>query len=307
MDPRWIALVLCLPMIAGCLGDDGARDPKEGDLELRISASDIAFPPGGSNLSLTMTLRNVGGDDVLIDDSFYFGSTLFPSVHAANGTEVEISYPQVDREPHYSALSPGEVRNVTEIMDSASLVVNGTRQSFDWDVPGSYKISVSWRGARGSDIEIESNEIAIEIGDYLSPASWDLSFKISLSEVKYPTDAEELDLTMELENVCDHPVMVQMDFMIGYTIFGRADSSNGSKIVFFPGFYPDYEPLFGPLYPGRSLVIVQDLKECSYLEEVGGPRFEWDARGMYEISMYWAGVKDSPVKVDSNTALVLIV
>jgi hypothetical protein len=163
MDPRWIAILLIFPLMAGCLSvNENVPEPTDGDLELKISTPEPTYSPGQDSIQLRIELRNVCGHEILVEDSFLFGSTLFPSISSDNGSEVTVIYPQLDYDPRYSIFLPGESKVVVESLDASMIKINDTECDFNWDIPGSYKVSVRWLDHK-TGLEVRSNEISITI------------------------------------------------------------------------------------------------------------------------------------------------
>jgi hypothetical protein len=295
MDPRWIAILLILPMMAGCLSvNEIVPDPKEGDLKLTISLSKTLIIPGEGNVSMTIELKNVCDHDLMVEELFAFGGGLFPRVHASNGSWVELSYPLYDYEPKYSQFHPGETKIITETLVPISIEIDGTERDFNWDIPGSYNVSVIWWGIERSTFNVTSNTEYLTVGDHLDPQEGDLSLTISMPRTVFLIKPDRMEIAIVLRNICDHPVLIEDHFSLSFTLFGHAISSNGTRIVFYRGFDPDYQETYSPLYPGRSMVETIDLIGISYVEEHDwGCEFYWNVPDTYILTMCWYGLEET--------------
>jgi hypothetical protein len=306
MDPPWIAILLILPMVAGCIVEEDVPEPKDGDLELTISYPESEFYPGQVNVPITITLRNICDHDVLVDDAFSFGTTLFPMARASNGSEVILSYPLIDRQPHYGRFSPGETKQVSESLDPERIVIDGGEIDFDWDIPDTYSISVEWRGVEKTDLNITSNLFPLTVGDYLDPVEGDLSFTIFMDNYEYSVEPELLYLSMELKNVCDHPVKVAHIFGFGSTLWPECMSSDGWEIE-IPILHYDFNPQYSPLYPSKTLVSKENISgPLRMIKGEERKEFSWDIAGIYMISVTWWGVEYSNFNVTSNEIAITI-
>jgi hypothetical protein len=306
MDPRWITIILMLSLLAGCLNVDVVPDPKDGDLKLNISLSKKQISAGEGNISMTIELKNVCDRDLMVEEQFAFGSSLFPRVYASNGSMVELRYRLLDYEPKYSLFHPGETKFVTEDLVPASIEIDGIERDFNWDIFDTYSLSVIWRGIDHSTFNVTSNTEYLTVGDYLDPVEGDLSFTISMDKYAYPPDPERMDLTMVLENVCDHPVLVQDEFFLGYTLFPNARSSDGWEIGFID-YLVDYQPTHSPLHPLRMKTCLVDISGTHTMYRGDETKdFSWDIADTYSLTVTWWGVKSSNFNITSNEISITI-
>jgi len=169
MDPKLVLFVIGLPVISGCLLFDIIEertrvDPVQGDLSLVISMNSTVFEARPQSMILTIVLKNECEHRVWVDEAFFIGYTLYPEVFAANGSEVNLDYDQVDREPVYSWFDPDETKTKTVDLSrmTHSIEIDGEDIDFDWNMPGSYNISVGWWGSR-TVLEVRSNTLFFEI------------------------------------------------------------------------------------------------------------------------------------------------
>jgi hypothetical protein len=168
MDPRWIAILLCLPLLSGCLKGKDVLEPtfpSEGDLDLKISMTEYRYGHHPDEMDLTVTLKNVCEHPILAHQQFRFGMALIPHAISSEGWEVDLLMEDIDYNPTFLPLDPDRTMVYTCDISYCSYLTKGQAYKlFNWNITDTYTIYVDWwSGDLNHPLTLRSNEITITI------------------------------------------------------------------------------------------------------------------------------------------------